>query len=303
MFSTSNERMPGELDASNQRELDESQPGTVAPDLVAAMGPGDAAIDLPSQEDPGLRSESSGDTANEQISSDVSHGSPATVSFVRPPGEALESLERKIDSILMFLDLHVERTSSHLGSLDAALANVLAAASVTGERLDKVVSDLSEMMRIGKRNADLSDRLYSDIQTLRGGELLQAQAPLIRDMIGLHDDIDRLDSAGGGDNGDLRLVRTQLLSALARSGIIPVSVGIGDSFDPKIHSGAARVPTSDASQKDTVAMVRRKGFRRDGGQMLRAAEVDVFHHEGKEVNGDLQTQAPLSDLGMHLESS
>lgn len=151
--------------------------------------------------------------------------------------------------------------------LDASVARLDA-------RLETVETRVAELARLGGRDRDLVDRLHADNQTLRAGELDQAQAPLLRDLIRLHDDLERLGSAAA-DGGDLGIVHSQLVAVLARAGVDRFTPADGEPFDAAQHQGRGTVPTDDPAKARRIARVARAGFRR-GGKTIRAAEVEVF---------------------------
>lgn len=142
------------------------------------------------------------------------------------------------------------------------------------ERFATLDVRVAEVARLGARDRDLVDRLHAENQTLRAGELHQAQAPLLRDLIRLHDDLERLEAASE-DGEDLALVRGQLVAVLARAGADRFSPGEGDAFDAAQHQGRGAVPTEDAARDKRVARLVRSGFRREG-RVIRPAEVEVF---------------------------
>jgi molecular chaperone GrpE len=143
------------------------------------------------------------------------------------------------------------------------------------DRLDGLGRRLDELARLGAHQRELVDELHADNQKLRAGELFQAQAPLLRDLVRLHDDVERLEAAAGDGAADLALVRQQLLQVLDRAGVRRYEVMAGDPFDGSRHQGVRSVPATDGAADRTVATMVRCGFERDDGRVLRPADVEV----------------------------
>jgi molecular chaperone GrpE (heat shock protein) len=139
-----------------------------------------------------------------------------------------------------------------------------------GERLE-------EAQRLLARQSDLVDRLHAENQTLRAGELRNAQLPLIRDLLRLHDDVGRMREACESDH-DLRLVQEGLADALARNGVESYAPDSGEGFDPRLHAAAGVESTAEESLDRTVAEVTRQGFRWESGDTIRVAEVRAYRY-------------------------
>ena len=139
-----------------------------------------------------------------------------------------------------------------------------------GERLE-------EAHRLLARQSDLVDRLHAENQTLRAGELRNAQLPLIRDLLRLHDDVGRMREACESDH-DLRLVQEGLSDALARNGVESYAPDPGEGFDPRLHTAAGVESTAEESLDKTVAEVTRRGFRWESGDIIRVAEVRAYRY-------------------------
>jgi molecular chaperone GrpE (heat shock protein) len=142
--------------------------------------------------------------------------------------------------------------------------------------LDRLDSRLAEAQRLLARQAGLTERLHAENQVLRAGELRSAQAPLIRDLIRLSDDMERMRAAGDGSAEDLALVHESLLDVLARNGVEAFEPEQGEPFDSGAHAAAAAESTEDEQLDRTVAEVVRRGFRWDSGEVIRVAEVRAY---------------------------
>lgn len=144
------------------------------------------------------------------------------------------------------------------------------------EQAEAVSEQVAEMVRLQRRHDVLVDRLHDENQRLRAGELAQAQAPLIRDLLRLHDNIAELDGdAADGEGSVLGEVRKSLLGILDRAGVESFAPDAGTPFDPATQQGVGRVPADDPAVDNTVARVIRCGFRQIGGRVLRPADVEI----------------------------
>ena len=146
--------------------------------------------------------------------------------------------------------------------------------------LESLDSRLAEAQRLLARQAEMAERLHAENQGLRAGELRGAQLPLVRDLMRLCDDVERMRAVAGESEGDLALVEKGLLDILARNGIEKFEVERGEAFDPRLHAAAGAEPTEDEQLDRTVAEVVRRGFRWDSGDVIRVAEVRAYRYGG-----------------------
>jgi molecular chaperone GrpE (heat shock protein) len=150
-------------------------------------------------------------------------------------------------------------------------------------RFGALEGNVAELTRLQRHQVDVIDRLHAENQRLRQGELLAATLPLMRDLIRLHDDLGRMvescSDEGPGTARDLAIVRTVLEEALQRNGLTRFDPPVGGNFDTSVNTAVAVTPTNDASLDRTIAAVRRSGFRREDGSVVRAAEVVVHRFE------------------------
>lgn len=146
--------------------------------------------------------------------------------------------------------------------------------------LQSLDSRLADSQRLLARQADLTERLHAENQSLRAGELRSAQAPLVRDLLRLYDDLCRLRDAAGEAGGDLRMVQESMLDTLARNGVESFTPEQGEAFDASLHSAAGVESTDDPDRDRTVAEVLKLGFRWEAGEVIRVAEVRAYRHGG-----------------------
>lgn len=157
---------------------------------------------------------------------------------------------------------------TRITGLESTIAGI--ATAVAG-----LATSVAEITRLGQRHADHVDELHSDNQRLRSGEISLAVAPLHRDLIRLHDEVQSLEDTAGEGAADLALVRARVTDVLGRWGIIRHVPEIGDPFDSKVHQGVGRIDSNDGPD-GSVARVRRAGFAHEDGRSIRVAEVEVF---------------------------
>jgi molecular chaperone GrpE (heat shock protein) len=136
---------------------------------------------------------------------------------------------------------------------------------------------LDESARLSKRQADLLRQLHDENQRLRQGELQSAMLPLLRDLMRLLDDVDRLLAIDGSK--DLKLVADALTDALGRNGVSPFAPAARDPYDSARHAAAGVVQAADEELDRTIESVRRTGFQRDDGSIVRAADVVVWKYK------------------------
>jgi molecular chaperone GrpE (heat shock protein) len=146
--------------------------------------------------------------------------------------------------------------------------------------LEGLDSRLAEAQRLLGRQTELTERLHAENQVLRAGELRNAQLPLVRDLMRLCDDLERMRAVGDGSAADLTLVQESLLDILARNGIERFAPDRGESFDSRVHAAAGVDPTDDEELDKTVAEVVRHGFRWESGEVIRVAEIRAYRFGG-----------------------
>ncbi len=160
------------------------------------------------------------------------------------------------------------------------LAGILPALSALGERMDDIASSTAELSRLRSRDTDLIARLHEDVTTLRSGEIATAMNPVVTGMIKLHD---QMVSLGALDEpaSPVGMLRTQLLQIMELTcAVTPFTPAPGERFDASRHTGARRIPTTDASEDGTIASTIKAGFARADGSVVRVAEVEVHRLTG-----------------------
>jgi molecular chaperone GrpE len=167
------------------------------------------------------------------------------------------------------------------------------AAATTGsdEGAAEVQGDLDELVKTAAERDEylaLAQRTQADFENYRkrvARESTAAQergmAALARELLPALDNLDRALADAGKAAGEddplvsgVRLVRSELSAALARSGIESFSP-VGEPFDPSVHEAVATAPcSSDGAKSGTVLEVYQPGYRL-GASVIRPARVVV----------------------------
>lgn len=115
----------------------------------------------------------------------------------------------------------------------------------------------------------------------------EASAEIVRGLLPAIDHLDlALESAAAGDASDdallggVRMVRDEILGALARHGIEPLRPQPGDEFDPNRHAAMMRQAT-DEHEPGRIVMVMQAGWAK-GERVLRPAAVAIAEAPGAE---------------------
>src|SRR5258707_12100536 len=87
--------------------------------------------------------------------------------------------------------------------------------------------------------------------------------------------------ARGGPASGGGMLRTQLLQIMELTcAVTPFTPAPGERFDASRHTGARRIPTTDASEDGTIASTIKAGFARADGSVVRVAAVEVHRLSG-----------------------
>ncbi len=199
------------------------------------------------------------DVAESGVLGSVSDGSPASVAGAGATSAGAKALDE---------DAHAQ-----------AAADVDAAAEIEGE--------LDELVKTAKQRDDylaLAQRTQADFENYRKRVAREAAAArdrgvgsLAKELLPALDNLDRAMEAAAEDDPLLqgvRLVRTELKTALARAGIESFCP-LGEPFDPSVHEAVATAPQPPGgSPSGIVVEVYQDGYRLGEG-VLRPARVVV----------------------------
>ena len=152
-----------------------------------------------------------------------------------------------------------------------------------------LVMEIREQNAIAKERERVIDRLHGENQSLRRGELHAAMAPLFRDLVALHDDLDRTarhhEASGEGDGAaaGYRSLAQALVDILARYGVECYDAEVGAPYNAREHRAAGTAPTADRTLDRCISAVLRRGFR-DSHRIMRPLEAVVmkFQPDGAE---------------------
>jgi hypothetical protein len=162
----------------------------------------------------------------------------------------------------------------------AELLGALTELTNLGSRVDDVADAVAELARLRSRDTDLIARLHDDVTRLRSGEIAVALNPVVSGMIKLHDQMVSL-GALSDPASPVGMLHKQLLQIMELTcAVRPFRPSAGERFDASLHTGARRIPTTDASADGTIASTIRAGFVRADGSVVRVAEVEVHRLSG-----------------------
>jgi molecular chaperone GrpE (heat shock protein) len=147
-------------------------------------------------------------------------------------------------------------------------------------QLREQTTQLSEHTSLASHREQTISRLHNEIQELRKGELEQALAPVVRDLIRLHDDLAAFvieEKEKGREDAEkvIGYFRDEAERMLDRTDVVAFDPMPGERFDPSQHRALRSAPTGDPALDRTIESVQRRGFRR-GARVVRAAEVVVY---------------------------
>ncbi|MDQ1247114.1 MAG: hypothetical protein QG597_1484 [Actinomycetota bacterium] len=146
-----------------------------------------------------------------------------------------------------------------------------------------IETSVAEVARLRRHDADIADRMHAEIIKLRAGELTTAMAPLLNQLLRLHDQMEQL--AAGNKTSDAGMLQAQLGQVLDTSaGLSPYRPGEGDPFAPTRHLGVERVFTEDAELDGRIANTVKAGFVRTDGSIMRVADVRVYRYKAPETS-------------------
>jgi molecular chaperone GrpE len=151
-------------------------------------------------------------------------------------------------------------------------------------RVEQDLDELSARAQKADEYLELAQRTKADFENYRKRAAREAAAAqdrgvmkLAKELLPAVDNLDRAlshadESANGEILSGLRLVHQDVIAALARFGIEPLSPE-GEAFDPTRHEAIAQQPTEEA-EPGTVVEVYQRGYRL-GESVLRPARVVV----------------------------
>lgn len=171
--------------------------------------------------------------------------------------------------------------------VDAGTAPGAGSASTGVAPESELEGDLDELVRTAAQRDQylaLAQRTQADFENYRKRVARDAQAAqergvasLARELLPALDNLDRALAAAAVDDpllDGVRLVRNELMAALARMGIECFSP-LGETFDPSVHEAVATAQQPpEGAPSGTVVEVYQQGYR-IGSNVIRPARVVV----------------------------
>lgn len=168
-----------------------------------------------------------------------------------------------------------------------------------GARIDALTAAVSELTRIGKDRERVIDRLHEENQKLRAGEIQQALAPVIRDLIRLYDDLAGMaeSCSNSADDGrramakDWEIFSDTVLDMLYRQGVERFKADAGTAFNAREHNGKGFITSDDKNLDNTIARMVRYGFQGAAG-IVRHAQVEVYRCKPVDKSSSAEAGSP-----------
>lgn len=160
----------------------------------------------------------------------------------------------------------------------ADVAQLSADLEAAAARLAAAELRSDELASVANRNSELVDRLHSENQKLREGEIRQALGPIINGLSRIANDVDRMRDPDGELSADLTFIAGRIAEVLHDAGVRPIEPSVGGPFDSSQHHAVGAADAPDAESDRTIAEVRRTGLAQDDGRVLRAADVVVYRY-------------------------
>jgi molecular chaperone GrpE len=162
------------------------------------------------------------------------------------------------------------------------IEEALAGVELTGE-MDRLQAELDALndrhLRLAAEFTNYRRRADSERLEAWG----RAQADLVRRLVDVLDDLQRVESLDPADPAvtvesiveGVDLVERKFFRALEDAGAEVVDPGDGEPFDPEHMEAVMRAPTDDEALDDTVSQVFQKGYVFQG-HLVRPARVSVY---------------------------
>jgi molecular chaperone GrpE len=165
------------------------------------------------------------------------------------------------------------------------------AAPAPGNDVEALRRENSELRdALLRRRADF-ENYRRRVERDRGAAAVEAEAGILRQVLGTVDNLERALAASGHDSGlreGVALTLRELLSLLDSLGVAVIAP-LGERFDPALHQAILHEP-AEGFEAGTVAEVLRKGYRYKD-RLLRPALVKVASgHREKPGAGGGQVQ-------------
>lgn len=170
---------------------------------------------------------------------------------------------------------------------------------VLGQRVEQLAGLLDEANLLSRERERIVDRLHQENQQLRAGEIWQALAPVLRDLIRLYDDLeqtaqryeDPLEQEAKEAGREFQSFRDTIEDILYRHGVERYLAAEGTPFNSKEQRALGVVPTPDENLDRTIARVVRAGFRAET-RIVRLLEAEVFRFTPMVITSPNEEEGP-----------
>lgn len=165
--------------------------------------------------------------------------------------------------------------------------------SVLDEKLEKLRKEFDTKLMIDEQKDKVIDNLHRELQQYKNYEIQDRILPLVRDLIGLIDNLEK-QCVNYKDNNLLdpqRLLETLQYTAqdvediLYRQGIEAIPVLENEKFDSKRHKVLKTVKTTEKEKDRQIAIVYNKGFVWNE-RIIRQEQVAVYVHQEEITTGE-----------------
>jgi molecular chaperone GrpE len=175
------------------------------------------------------------------------------------------------------------RSSREDGAAAAALEEEEAEAAAVGEEIAALQAQLTDASEKHLRLAADFDNYRRRVERDRADALARAQAGLVKRLLDVMDDLERVAHHGDPNVSaqalleGVQLIERKLRQVLESSGLEQVAAEDG-RFDPQTMEAVASVPAESPEEDETVSDVFQKGYRFNG-VLVRPARVRVRKHD------------------------
>jgi molecular chaperone GrpE len=161
------------------------------------------------------------------------------------------------------------------GAPEASVGETGLARSAPGDALEALRQERDDLKDALLRRRAEFENYRRRVERDRGSAATEAEAGILRQLLGTVDNLERALAAGGVDSGlreGVELTLRELLGLLDSMGLTAVA-SLGERFDPAVHQAILHEPAA-GFEAGTVAEVYRKGYSYKD-RLLRPALVKV----------------------------
>ncbi|WP_406449441.1 nucleotide exchange factor GrpE [Streptomyces sp. NBC_00876] len=150
------------------------------------------------------------------------------------------------------------------------------------ELAQEFVAALAREQELAQLREGVIERLHTEVEQLRRGEVEHALDVVRRPLIRLHDQIQRqaelVDAPLSVEDLRtlLRALADETADALAATGVDRYAAQVGEAYDSRRHRPVGRIPAASPEQDRTVGRAVSAGFEQ-GDRVVRKSEVLVTH--------------------------